>query len=182
MSLNPKNPQEIIQLLKQMEQYSLNNAAPLPLEDDIQNKWSGIGFRIGHHNFVVSMKFVVEIMKYPPASQVPGSKKWVRGIANVRGNLLPLLDLKGFLGEELTEIKRETRILSIAQNELNTGLIVDEIYGMKYFDQIYFKPEMGHGTKWQHYYSGGYSVNDENWLVFNIQQLISDQDFLNVAT
>ncbi|MCK5538660.1 MAG: purine-binding chemotaxis protein CheW [Bacteroidales bacterium] len=181
MALEPKNPQEVIQLLKQIEQYSLKNAAPLPLEDDLKSKWSGIGFRMGHYNFVIAMEFVVEIMKFPPISQVPGSKEWVRGIANIRGNLLPIFDLQGFLDKTLTQIKRETRILSIAKNELNAGLIVDEIYGMKYFDQINFNPELDYDTKWKGYYNGGYALEGENWIVFNIQQLIENQDFLNVA-
>ncbi len=182
MPLEPKNSQEIIQLLKQIEQNSLMNAAPLPLENEIKSKWSGIGFRMGHYNFVVAMEFVIEIMKFPPISQVPGSKEWVRGIANIRGNLLPIFDLQGFLNSALTQIKRETRVLSIAKNELNAGLIVDEIYGMKYFDQINFNPKLGYDAQWKGYYKGGYVLEGENWIVFNIQQLIENQDFLNVAS
>jgi len=182
MSLQPKNSQQIIQLLQQMEQYSLKNAAPLPLEDDIKSKWSGIGFRIGDFNYVVSMEFVREVMKFPMLSQVPGSKEWVRGIANVRGNLLPIFDLQGFLGKMLTSVKRETRVLSISKDEMNAGLVVDEVYGMKYFDQIHFDPKIGYDVRWQSYYKGGYSQEGENWIVFNMQQLIENQDFLNVAS
>jgi len=181
MPLEPKNPQEIIQLLKQMEQYNLNNAAPLPLDDDVKGKWSGIGFRMGSYHFVIAMGFVIEVMKFPPVSQVPGSKKWVRGIANVRGNLLPVFDLQSFLNNAVTQIKRETRVLFIAKDELNAGLIVDEVYGMKYFDQMNFKPDLGYDAQWKGYYQGGYTLEGENWIVFNIQHLIENQDFLNVA-
>ncbi|MCU7799230.1 MAG: chemotaxis protein CheW [gamma proteobacterium symbiont of Lucinoma myriamae] len=181
MSQEPQNPQQIIQLLQQMEEYSQSNAAPLPLEENVKNLWSGIGFRIGDYNFVVPMEFVREIMKYPAVSQVPGSKEWVRGIANIRGNLLPIFDLQGFLGELLTPIRRETRVLSIAREQLNAGLIVDEIYGMKYFDQTNFDPKIGRNAKWQNYYRGGYKLDGENWIIFNMQQLIESRDFLNVA-
>ena len=181
MSLEPQNPQQIIQLLRQMEEYSQKKSAPLPLEEDLKSLWSGIGFRIAEHHFVVPMEFVTEIMKYPIVSQVPGSKEWVRGIANVRGNLLPIFDLQGFLGKLLTPIKRETRVLSIAKDQLSAGLIVDEIYGMKYFDQTHFDPKMGYDTKWQNYYRGGYKLGSENWVIFNIQQLVESRDFLNVA-
>lgn len=182
MSFEPQNPHQIIQLLQQMEAHSRNNAAPLPMEDDIRSLWSGIGFRIAEHKFVVPMEFVREIMKYPRISQVPGSKEWVRGIANIRGNLLPVFDLQGFLGEKLTPIRRETRILSITKDKLNAGLIVDEIYGMKYFDQLNFDAKMGHEVKWKNYFKGGYELDGENWVVFNIQQLVDSRDFLNVAS
>ncbi|MCU7939351.1 MAG: chemotaxis protein CheW [gamma proteobacterium symbiont of Bathyaustriella thionipta] len=181
MNLPPQNPQQIIQLLRQMEVYSQNNAAPLPLEEDMKSMWSGIGFRIADHHFVAPMEFVREIMKYPAVSQVPGSKEWVRGIANIRGNLLPIFDLQGFLGKLLTPIKRETRVLSIAKDQLSAGLIVDEIYGMKYFDQTYFDPKMGHDVKWQKFYRGGYQLEGKNWVIFNMQQLVESRDFLNVA-
>lgn len=181
MSLSPQNPQQIIQLLQQMEEYSKNNAATLSLDENIKNMWSGIGFRLANHDFVVSMEFVREIMKFPAISQVPGSKEWVRGIANIRGNLLPIFDLQGFLGNVLTPIKRETRVLSIARDQLTAGLIVDEIYGMKYFDQTHFDHRIGHDMKWQSYYSGGYQSEGEKWIIFNMQQLVESRDFLNVA-
>ncbi len=178
----PKNTQQIIRLLQQMEEYSRNNAAPLPLNEEVRTLWSGIGFRIAQHHFVVSMDFVREIMKYPSVSQVPGSKEWVRGIANVRGNLLPIFDLQGFLGKVLTPVKRETRVLSIARDKLSAGLIVDEIYGMKYFDQSLFDAHIGRDMKWSDFFSGGYEVDGKNWMVFNMQQLVESRDFLNVAS
>ncbi len=181
MNFEPQSSQQIIQLLQQMELYSQNNAAPLPMEDDVKSLWSGIGFRIAEHKFVVSMGFVREIMKYPSTSQVPGSKEWVRGIANIRGNLLPVFDLQGFLGKKTTPVKRETRVLSIAKDKLSAGLIVDEIYGMKYFDQLNFDAKMHHDVTWKSYCKGGYELDGENWVVFNMQRLIESRKFLNVA-
>ncbi len=182
MSFEPQNSQQIIQLLQDMEAYSRKHAAPLPMEDSVKSLWSGIGFRVADHKFVVPMEFVREIMKYPVTSQVPGSKEWVRGIANIRGNLLPVFDLQGFLGKKLTPIRRETRILSIARDKLSAGLIVDEIYGMKYFDQSAYKADMGHDVKWKNYFSGGYELDGDSWVVFNMKQLVESRDFLNVAS
>ena len=120
-------------------------------------------------------------MKYPSVSQVPGSKEWVRGIANIRGNLLPIFDLKGYLGQLMTPVKRETRILTIARDKINAGLIVDEVYGMKYFDQEHYDAAMQHDVQWQEYLSGGYEQDGENWVVFNLKQLVESREFLNVA-
>lgn len=181
MSFEPQNPGQIVQLLQQMESNSRAHAAPLPLEEDIKAMWSGIGFRIAEHHFVAPMEYVREIMKYPVVSQVPGSKEWVRGIANIRGNLLPIFDLQGFLGQLLTPIKRETRVLSIAKDKLAAGLVVDEIYGMKYFDQESFDARMAHDVEWKEYFNGGYEIEGENWVVFNMKLLVDNRDFLNVS-
>ena len=181
MSFEPQNPGQIIQLLQDMESHSRANAAPLPLEEDVKTMWSGIGFRIAEHRFVAPMEYVREIMKYPSVSQVPGSKEWVRGIANIRGNLLPIFDLQGFLGQLLTPVRRETRVLTIAKDKLTAGLIVDEIYGMKYFDQESYDARMQHDVKWKEYFNGGYTLDNDNWVVFNMKLLVESKDFLNVS-
>jgi twitching motility protein PilI len=181
MSLEPQNSSQIIQLLLQMETLSRNHAAPLPLEDEIKSMRSGIGFRIAEHHFVAPMEYVREIMKYPSISLVPGSKSWVKGIANIRGNLLPIFDLHGFLGKVSTLVKRETRILSISNEKLTTGLMVDEVYGMKYFDHDNFDAQMGYDVQWKEYLNGGYELEGKNWVVFDLQRLTENSQFLSVA-
>jgi len=181
MSFEPKNSEQIIQLLMQIETDSRNHAAPLPMDEDIKAVWSGIGFRIAENHFIAPMEYVREIMKFPLVSQVPGSKDWVKGIANVRGNLLPVFDLQGFLSNLATPVKREARILAIAKDKLSAGLLVDEVYGMKYFDREHFEAKMQHDVPWKEYFSGGFELDGENWVVFNIQRLIENRDFLNVA-
>ena len=181
MSPEPQNPAQIVQLLQQMEAYSRAYAAPLPMEEDAKTTWSGIGFRIAEHHFVAPMEYVREIMKFPALSVVPGSKDWVRGIANIRGNLLPIFDLQGFLSKSPSAIKRETRVLSIAREKLAAGLIVDEIYGMKYFDQENYDAQMQHDVQWNEYFKGGYELDGDRWVVFNMSKLVESRDFLNVA-
>ena len=58
---------------------------------------------------------------------------WVRGIANIRGNLLPVIDLSGCLTGGVTRITGKTRVLVIDYNGFYSGLIVDEVLGMKHF-------------------------------------------------
>jgi twitching motility protein PilI len=181
MSVVPQSPDSIIQLLLDMEAHSRAHAAPLPMDEDIKSVWSGIGFRIADHRLVAPIEYVREIMKYPTMSSVPGSKQWVKGIANIRGNLLPVFDLHGFLDESNSDIKRETRVLTVANDQVTAGLVVDEIFGMKYFDQGLFDSNLGYDVNWKEFFGGGYELDGENWVVFNIRRLIEDKDFLNVA-
>ena len=70
---------------------------------DLPEEWVGIGFRIGDEQFVASREEVREVLMLPDSiTRVPGSKRWVLGIANLRGHLLPLIDLKLFLGSGRT--------------------------------------------------------------------------------
>ena len=61
---------------------------------DSADEWVGIGFRIGQENFVAARDQVREVLMLPESmTRVPGAKRWLLGIANLRGHLLPLIDL-----------------------------------------------------------------------------------------
>ena len=62
-------------------------------------EWVGVAFRLGGEAFLVAREETREVMGYPAAvTRVPGAKAWIRGLSNVRGQLLPMIDLRRFLG------------------------------------------------------------------------------------
>jgi twitching motility protein PilI len=84
-----------------------------------------VGFRLGSERFVVPRDEVREVLMVPPAiTRVPGAKSWVRGLANVRGHLLPLVDLREFLGSGVGGTERSTRPWW-RNSQLPVGLVVD---------------------------------------------------------
>ena len=89
-----------IQLLQEIEQQCKNTAKGLPQRVDVKESWSGIGFRIGEINLVAPLKQVNEILHVPRLTAVPGTQRWVKGVANIRGTLLPIIDLQGFLHDK----------------------------------------------------------------------------------
>ena len=87
--------------------------------------WSGIGFRIGEQYCVTAMDDIAEVLTEPAATRLPGVKAWVRGVANVRGRLLPLVDLTAFLGVRAGLDQRQRRVLVIEKGDpadLDTGI------------------------------------------------------------
>ena len=68
-------------------------------------------------------------------TRVPGAKAWIRGIANVRGQLLPVVDLRAFLGGGTTNTDRSTRVLVAHHREVPAGLLVDEVLGFRRFNE-----------------------------------------------
>ena len=57
-------------------------------------------------------------------TRVPGSQRWMLGIANLRGHLLPLVDVKLLLGSGRTSLRRNTRVISVNHREVPAGLVV----------------------------------------------------------
>lgn len=97
------------------------------------SEWSGIAFRAGSNNLLAPLDEVVEILDMPKLARVPLAQPWVRGIANIRGNLLPVVDFSGLLGGEVATLTEKTRVLVIDYDGIYSGLVVDEVYGLKHF-------------------------------------------------
>lgn len=102
---------------------------------DEQERWSGIGFRLNDYRLLVSMEEVTEILDPPICTRVPGAKPWFLGLANVRGSLLPVTDLHGFIFGGKSGSPRNSRVLVHVTAGLSFGLKVDDILGMENFAQ-----------------------------------------------
>ena len=114
------------------ERRSLSHVAGVPEQIEAPGLWRGIGFRIGERVFVSSIHEVNEILGMPSAvTPVPATRNWLLGVANVRGNLIALVDLKQFLLEQRTHVSDRTRVLWVKQQGGGVGLLVDEVLGQR---------------------------------------------------
>lgn len=171
------------ELLRSYERRGRDHEAELPAAQEIQEQWGGIGFRLGGNRFVAPLNEVVELLTYPEISQVPRTKPWVKGMANVRGNLLPVMDLNGYLGRRLANLTRLSRVLVIDQEGVFTGLLVDEVLGMRHFledEECNVPADVDAAIK--PYVSGAFARGGDVWLEFSMKALAATPQFLKVAS
>lgn len=166
------------EVLLDLEKRCRQNAGRLPSAGDVEDKWVGVGFRIGNDKLIADMTEVGEILDVPDYTKVPGVKSWVVGIANVRGSLLPIMDLKGYLlGTDMQQRKRG-RLIVINYQGFSTGLLVDEIYGMRHFfieDQSKDQPQVHNSIS--PYIKNMFSRENETWPVFSFENMAKDERF-----
>ena len=144
--------------------------------------WSGIGFHSGEQYCVTAMDDIAEVLTEPAATRLPGVKAWVRGVANVRGRLLPLVDLTAFLGVRAGLDRRQRRVLVIEKGDIYLGLIVDDVFGMQHFDAETYRLESSlQSDSFAKYVQGSYQHGQRQWAVFRPAQLIEDNNFYTVA-
>ncbi len=157
-------------------------ARDLPSRQDVVRYWSGIGFVLDGVHYVAPLEEVSEILSVPAYTHVPGVLSWMKGVANVRGRLMTVMDLTGFLDKTTALQERRRRLLVMDQGELYTGLVVDEVLGMQHFPEEGFveeAPELDQAVK--PYTRGAYKRNDGYWPVFSLYQLAEDPKFLQGA-
>jgi twitching motility protein PilI len=169
-------------VLNEYAERSRSNAKGLPAQVNITPHWSGIGFNLLGQRMVAPMGEIVEILKVPGYTRLPGVHPWVAGVANVRGRLLPLFDLEGFFGGHLSHHRQRQRVLILEMGELYSGLIVNEVYGMQHFPIDTFTQSIPMTVNpLSPYLSGSYVQMDMNWVVFSPYLLAKDPRFFNAA-
>lgn len=82
------------------------------------------GFRIGDFRFVHDLNLPVELMELPRCFELPNASVWFSGLVNLRGNLVPVFDLKSILGEAGPAGDRQM-LLVIGSGERAAALVID---------------------------------------------------------
>jgi twitching motility protein PilI len=169
---------ELLQILRDIEKRSREHSADALSGEEQQDIWEAVLFSVAGERVATSLKEVREILNLPSIiTSVPGAKGWVRGIANVRGNLLPVIDLQAFLGGNKIVAGWRTRMLVINFEGLFAGLMVDDVLGMRHFPVNSFSGIDAPDTLIGQYIRGAYTADSEQWPVFSIQALVEDTGF-----
>ncbi len=151
---------------------------------ELPAEWVGVGFRLGAENYVASRDEVREVLMVPESiTRVPGTKTWLMGISNVRGHLLPLIDLRMMLGSGRTSVGRDSRIVSVNHREIPAGLLVDEVTGFRRFvDGEYSKHIPQTIARCEHFLTGAFVRAGDSWPVLDLRALIESDQFLQAAS
>ena len=172
------------QTLADLAQKSLMAARQLPAQKDITPQWSGVGFSMFCKHFLVAMSELNEMLEVPAHTKLPGVQPWVKGVANVRGRLLPIYDLAAFFGELLIGNKKQQRLLVIDRNKTYAGLWVDQVFGMQYFDiasrNSELSPELPESI--EDFIEGSFELEGITWSVFHPLKLMEKPNFIDVSS
>ena len=169
-------------VLADYEQRSLAHVAGLPEQLDAPGLWRGVAYRVGSHRLASGFDEVVEIMPLPLVSHVPGSLPWMLGVANVRGTLLPVVDLKQFLEGERTVLHESQRVLVVRQPGGDVAVTIDELYGQRSFvDGQSTDVESVSEGRYAYFIDRAYRINDQDWGVFSLDRLARTPEFRQAA-
>ncbi len=171
------------ELLSELERRGRAVSAQVSQEGSAGREWVGVALRMAGELFLVARDETREVLGVPGAlTRVPGAKSWVKGLANVRGQLLPVLDLRQFLGSGVTPVTRNARIVVAHHREIPAGLLVDEVLGFRRFAEAEFSGDVPPTVvRCERYLAGTFRRGQEQWPVLSVRTLIESQAFLDAA-
>jgi twitching motility protein PilI len=172
------------ELLKELEKRSRTVAANSVAESEAGPEWVGVAFRMGGETFLVAREETREVLGYPAVvTRIPGAKSWVKGLANIRGALMPMLDLRQFLGSGATAAGRNTRIVVVNHRDIPAGLMVDEVLGFRRFAEAEFNADAPPTViRCDSYLAGAFRRGGEVWPVLSLKALVESNSFLQAAS
>jgi twitching motility protein PilI len=171
------------ELLAELERRGRAVSAQLSQEAAAGREWVGVALRMAGDLYLVAREETREVLGVPTGTtRVPGAKAWIKGLANVRGQLLPIIDLRQFLGSGQTPITRNTRVVVVNHREIPAGLLVDEVLGFRRFAESEFCADAPPTVaRCERYLAGAFRRAQEQWPVLSLRQVLESQAFAEAA-
>ena len=146
-------------------------------------EWVGVAFRMGPETFLVPRDEMREVMALPShLARVPGARPWILGLSNLRGQLLPVVDLRQFLGSGVTPAVRASRVLVVNHRDIPAGLLVDEVLGFRRFaesEHVAVAPPTR--VRCERYLAGAFRRGADGWPVISLRRLVEHPSFLQAS-
>jgi purine-binding chemotaxis protein CheW len=138
-----------------------------------------VTFRLAGEELALPIKSVQEIIKLPEITRVPNTPPYLDGIGNLRGGILPIVNLRKRLGLETKESDDATRIVVINSGGVTTGFVVDSVSEVMHVEKnaLESPPETSSGVEGQ-YLKGIAKLDDGKRLVMILAE---DQIFPELA-
>lgn len=170
------------ELLADYERLSLAHEAGEPERIETPGLWRGIGFRVGDRLLASRIDEIDELLTPQPLTVVPGTQSWLLGIANVRGNLVPVVDLGAFLFDARTRVNDRCRLLVMRQQGSTVGLLVEEIIGQRNLgDEQRAGAEAEEDGRLQRFVDEVVTLDGQRIGLFSMSRLARAPDFLQAT-
>jgi len=91
-----------------------------------------LAVRVGALNYLVEMALAAEIVPLPEIARVPWTKPWYRGLANVRGRLIGVVDLQHMMGREALTPEHAQQLLVFSETlAVPAGILITRAFGIR---------------------------------------------------
>ncbi|GAE87691.1 chemotaxis protein CheW [Acetivibrio straminisolvens] len=152
----------------------------LEYEEDTQ-KGKYLTFLIGKEVYGIEIKYVTEIIGIQQITEVPELPEYIKGIINLRGKIIPVLDVRLRFKKEPMEYNDRTCIVVVDINDVSVGLIVDSVAEVISIpeENIVPPPEANTGFSNRYIKEIG-KVGDEVKLLLDCNKLLNDEECENL--
>ncbi len=146
---------------------------------------SYLSFRLGEDLFAASVEKVLEILEVPRITKVPRSPLYMRGVVNLRGSVLPVIDtrVKFDMPQIGDTVNTCIMVLSVQmENEtLTLGALVDAVQEVLEIGQEQIKPAPSLGSRYKsEFIEGMVKINDQFLMILELDKVFSSEELITI--
>lgn len=164
-------------------------AQPLPTVADHQALGEAqqyLTFMLTGETYAIGILRIKEIIQYGQLTEVPRMPKFIRGVINLRGAVVPVIDLSARFGKQPTSIGRRNCIIIIevmmGEETQNVGVMVDAVNAVLEIPANEIEPAPTFGTNIRaDFIAGMGKINGKFVIILNIQHVLSMDDMATLA-
>ncbi len=146
------------------------------MEQEDTQKGKFLTFSMGSETYGIEVRYVIEIIGIQPMTEVPELPEYIRGIINLRGKIIPVMDVRLRFKKPFREYNDKTCVIVIDIDNANVGLIVDSVSEMLSIpeEEVVDPPEAN--KTGNRYIKGIGKVGNEIKLILDCYKLLNDVD------
>ncbi|MBU0755045.1 MAG: chemotaxis protein CheW [Planctomycetes bacterium] len=143
-------------------------------EDTLKNKY--LAFQIEDQEYAIEIRYVLEIVGIQKITEVPDMPKYVLGVINLRGKVIPIIDVRKRFQMAERAYDNRTCIIVVALQDTTVGLVVDCVAEVLMINEEAIDPppavNRGHGS---HYIMGMGKVGEAVKILIDLNRLLGDE-------
>ena len=165
-------------MVKIMEKSSLPDDLDDDLfEDEDTQKDKYLTFHLANEDYGIEICFVTEIIGIQPITQIPEMPDFIKGVINLRGKVIPVMDVRTRFKLPTREYDERTCIVVVDINNTVVGLVVDEVQEVMTIPESEMEPPpKATGKKGSRFIQGIGKVGKDVKIILNVSQLLYEEE------
>ena len=146
-----------------------------------ENQNQLISFSIGNEDYGVNIQTVKEVIRHREITRLPKAPTFVKGVINLRGDVIPILDLRERFGMEQKDYTDMTRVIVAEVEGRSVGMVVDSVSHVIRIEQDQIEPPppyVGHVS--EEYIKGVGKVGEKLIVLLNIENILTTEEMVEL--
>lgn len=153
---------------------------------ELEEQQQYLTFMLSGETYAISIVRIKEIIQYGQVTEVPRMPNFIRGVINLRGAVVPVIDLSSRFGKPPTEVGRRNCIIiievAVGEETQSIGVMVDAVNAVLEIPANEIEPAPTFGTNIRaDFIAGMGKVNGKFVIILNIQHVLSMDDMATLA-
>jgi purine-binding chemotaxis protein CheW len=151
-------------------------------EDDDTQKGKYLTFHIDREDFGIEIRHVTEIIGIQKITEVPDMPEFVKGVINLRGKVIPVMDVRIRFKLPFRDYDDRTCIIVVNMDDTAVGLIVDKVNEVVDIADNQIEPPPRSGRASSRYIQGLGKIAEEVKILLDVNSLLYDEELEHIRT